>query len=319
MNLPIFWIAIFVISLCVLIRAADYFTGAAERIGLSFGIPDFIVGVTIIAIGTSLPEIISSIFAVLRNSSEIVIGNVIGSNITNIFLVVGITAIIGKKLKITYELVHIDLPLLMGSALFLTLTIWDGKFTLFEALLCLAGVVVYLLHAVTSERGYIDSKKKATFKKERQREKIGWRTFVILIISALFICLGGRYTIEAVIRLSVILNIGKEIIAASAVAFGTSLPELVVSITAAKKGKPEIAIGNVLGSNIFNALAIMGIPALIGTLTIPQNILTFGLPIMLIASLLFFFMAQDKEITQWEGWLLLIFYIFYIAGLFKIN
>jgi len=96
------------------------------------------------------------------------------------------------------------------------------------------------------------------------------------------------------------------------------LPELVVTITAARKGRPEIAIGNVLGSNIFNALAVMGIPALIGTLTIPQNILTFALPMMLIASLLFFFMSQDKEITRWEGWLLLIFYAFYIGKLLKL-
>ncbi len=286
---------------------------------MAFGIPDFVVGLTIVAIGTSLPELISSIFAVLHNSSEIVIGNVVGSNITNIFLVVGVTAIAAKKLKITYELIHIDLPLLMGTALFLTITVWDGRFSLFEALLCLIGLVVYFLHAVTSGGNGDRAKNRGMTRKPVKKIKVGVKTFIVLIISSFFIYLGGRYTVEAVIELSQIINIGKEIIAASAVAFGTSLPELVVSITAVRQGKPEIAIGNVLGSNVFNVLAVMGIPALIGSLIIPQHIITFALPMMVIASLLFFFMTQDKEISQWEGWLLLIFYVFYIGGLFKIN
>ncbi len=313
------WIIVFLASLYILIRASDYFTDSAERIGLAFGIPDFVVGITIVALGTSLPEIISSIIAVTKDSSEIVIGNVIGSNVTNIFLIIGITGIIAKKVKITYELVHIDLPLLMGSALFLAITVWDGKFTLFEALLCLGGFVVYLFHAIAGEKETRGGKTAARGKKVKQKERITGKPFVVLGISALFIYLGGRYTIEAVINISGLLNIGKEIIAASVVALGTSLPELVVSIVAARQGRPEIAIGNVLGSNIFNALAVMGIPALFGMLTIPHNIISFGLPIMVIASLLFFFMAQDKEITLWEGWLLLIFYVFFIGGLFKIN
>jgi cation:H+ antiporter len=310
------WFVVLLVSLYVLIRASDYFTSSAERIGLSFNIPTFIVGVTIVALGTSLPEIISSIFAVLSDSSEIVIGNVVGSNITNIFLVVGVAALLGKKMKVTYELVHIDLPLLMGSALFLAVTVWDGTFTLFEAMLCLAGITVYLLHAVSTKKRR--RKRGHTATEESGRERVTGKTVFILALSAFFIYLGGRFTIESVIRISEILDIGKEIIAASAVALGTSLPELVVSITAARKGEPELAIGNVLGSNIFNALAVMGIPALIAPLTIPVSIVTFGIPMMLIASLLFFFMAQDKEITNWEGLLLLIFYVFFIGKLFNL-
>ncbi len=311
----IVWVIVFIVSLYVLIRSSDYFTRAAEQIGLSFGIPDFMVGLTIVAIGTSLPEIVSSIFAVLSNSSQIVVGNVVGSNVTNIFLILGIAALIGKKIRITYELIHIDLPLLMGSALFLAVTVWDGAFTLFEAVLCLAGVVVYMLHAVFTKE------KRGTVVRggRRQRKRIGWQTVVMLVLSALFIFVGGKYTIESVIALSEMLRIGTEVIAASVIALGTSLPELAVTIAAARRGRPEIAVGNVLGSNIFNALAVMGISALIGNLVIPHNIITFGIPMMLIASLLFFFMGQDKEITQWEGWFLLIFYVFFIGKLFAIG
>lgn len=315
MPAMIVWVIVFIVSLYVLIRSSDYFTRAAEQIGLSFGIPDFMVGLTIVAIGTSLPEIVSSIFAVLSNSSQIVVGNVVGSNVTNIFLILGIAALIGKKIRITYELIHIDLPLLMGSALFLAVTVWDGAFTLFEAVLCLAGVVVYMLHAVFTKE------KRGTVVRggRRQRKRIGWQTVVMLVLSALFIFVGGKYTIESVIALSEMLRIGTEVIAASVIALGTSLPELAVTIAAARRGRPEIAVGNVLGSNIFNALAVMGISALIGNLVIPHNIITFGIPMMLIASLLFFFMGQDKEITQWEGWFLLIFYVFFIGKLFAIG
>jgi cation:H+ antiporter len=314
---PVFiWTIVFVISLYVLIRASDYFTGAAAKIGLSFGIPDFIIGVTIVAIGTSLPEIVSSVIAVLRDSSEMVVGNVIGSNIANIFLVLGVAAVIGKKLKITYDLVHIDLPLLMGSAFLLAITIIDGKFTLLEALLCMCGLIVYLLHAVSVEKRRTGVK---TQRSPKPGKELRGKTFVVLVLSSFFIFIGAKYTVETVIQLSILLHVGTEVIAASAVALGTSLPELMVTISAARKGMPEIAIGNVLGSNIFNALAVMGIPGLLGILIIPQNILLFGLPMMIIATFLFFFMGQDKEITQWEGWLLIIFYIFFILKLFNIG
>ena len=317
---PLFiWLIIFIVSLIVLIKASDYFTDSAEKIGVYFGLPAFIIGVTIVAIGTSLPELISSIFAVLKGSSEIVVGNVVGSNITNIFLVLGVAAILGKKIKVTYELVHVDLPLLVGSAFLLAVTIWDGIFTLPEALLCIGGIILYLFYTINAEKKHKDVEIKKEMKGEIKKiRKLDLKTLIILAVSAFFIYLGAKYTVESVIQLSEILNIGKEIIAISAVALGTSLPELMVTVSAARKGKPEMAVGNILGSNIFNSLAVMGIPALIGTLIIPHSILTFGLPMMLIATLLYFFITQDKEITRWEGWMLIIFYVFFIGKLFNL-
>ncbi len=300
------WIIIFVASLAALIKASDYFTESAEKIGYFLGLPSFIVGVTIVAVGTSLPELISSIFAVLKNSSEIVVGNVVGSNIANIFLILGITAIIGRKIKIAYDLIHVDLPLLVGSAFLLAVTVWDGIFSLPEGLMCLAALMVYFHYAINVE------KKREKSEQETVKRNLDWKTIIILAVSAFFIYIGASYTIESVIRLAEIFGLGKEIIAVSVVALGTSLPELAVSISAARKGKPEIAIGNILGSNIFNALGVMGIPALIGVLIIPQTMVTFALPMMLIATLLYLFITWDKQITKWEGWLLIIFYVFFI-------
>ncbi|MBW2974454.1 calcium/sodium antiporter [Candidatus Woesearchaeota archaeon] len=313
------WAGVFVISLLVLVKASDYFTLSAEKIGLFFGMAPFIVGVTIVSIGTSLPELISSIFAVVQKSSEIVIGNVIGSNITNIFLILGLATLISRKtIKIDFGLIHVDLPLLICSAFLLGLTILDGKFTLMDALLCLASYLAYLLYTITAEKTHEDIEIEKEMKKMKKIRKMGWKTPLILVFSSALIFLGAKYTVVSVIEISKILNVGKEIIALSAVALGTSLPELAVTCTAARKGKPEIAVGNILGSNIFNSLVVMGIPGLISNINIPRSIITFSLPLMVIATLIYYFITEDKEITKWEGYMLLVFYIFFIAKLFHI-
>ena len=312
----VIWLIVLVFALFILVKASDYFTESAEKIGLALGMPAFIVGVTIVAIGTSLPELLSSIIAVMKNSTEIVVGNVIGSNIANILLVLGITAIVGKKLKTSYELLSVDLPIMIGSVFFLAITLWDGVFNFWEGLLGLGILAVYIFYTTSlSEKKDTEIKKKI---KLERKSKIEWKTILSLFISAIFIFIGAKLTIDSVIQLSEIFNIGKEIIAASAVALGTSLPELMVSVTAAMKGKGSMAIGNVLGSNIFNALAVMGIPAIIAPIIVPQNILIFMLPVLLMVALLYFFITQDKQVTKWEGWMLVIFYVLFLAKLFNL-
>jgi cation:H+ antiporter len=142
------------------------------------------------------------------------------------------------------------------------------------------------------------------------------KDWIMLAASPAGIYFGARYTIDAVVAISEQLMIAPEIIALSAIALGTSLPELIVTITAAKKGKPEITIGNILGSNIFNSLMVMGIPALIGKLAIPAGIITFSLPLSLVAVLLFIIIIFDRKVNRLEGALLLLFYLFFIMRLF---
>ncbi len=310
--LLIIWLLIFIVSLSVLIKASDYFTFSSEKIGSYFGIPHFIIGVTIVAIGTSLPELISSIFSVLNKSSEIVIGNVVGSNVTNIFLIIGVTAIIGKRIKIKFSHFNIDLLFLISSAFLLSITIWDGNFNLHEALLFLSVGILYVIYTIKSYKESNVNKKKTI------KGKFEWKIVILLIVSTFFIYLGAKYTVHSIIKLSEILNLGKEIISVSALALGTSLPELMVTISASRKGNIDIAIGNVVGSNIFNTLIVMGIPTLFGSLIIPQSILNFSIWMMLIATLLFFFVIKDKELSKWEGWLFISFYIFFIGKLFNI-
>jgi len=311
------WISVFIVSLALLIKASDYFVDSAENIGVFFKIPAFIIGVTIVACGTSLPELISSVFAVLKDSSEIVVGNVIGSNITNIFLILGITAIIGKEIKLSYNIAYVDLPLLVGSAFLFAFLIWDRAFSIYEAIFLIAGIVVYIFYAInnTVDDDNLDEKNGA--KREFVTKKLGSKTWLTLVISVGVIYLSAKYTVESIIHIAEMAKIGKELIAASAVALGTSLPELVVSVVAARQGESSIAVGNILGSNIFNTFAVMGIPALFGTLKLPDSMIDLGLPIMIAATVLFFIITQQKRITQWEGWMLLIFYLFFLGKLFN--
>jgi len=310
------WGLVFIVALFVLIKSADYFTDSAEKIGIALKISPFIVGVTIVALGTSLPELISSIFAVINGASEIVIGNVVGSNIANICLVLGVAAILSKKMHVDRGLINIDLPILFGSAVYLIITAWDGIFSLGEGILGLLFLTIYLISTVKEQEA--DTKTKKEVRQKQKQKKLKTKTIIILLLSAVFIFLGAKYTVDSVIRLSEILNIGKDVIAISAVALGTSLPELFVSITAAKKGNAEMAIGNVLGSNIFNTLAVMSIPAFIGKLTIPTSVLHFSLPVMMLVTLVYLFTTQDQEVTQWEGWMLVILYLIFIAKLFNL-
>jgi len=317
MNLLLL-LLIFVASLITLVKASDFFTDAAEQVGLAMDFPPFIVGVTVVSIGTSLPELLSSLFGVFQGAPEVVVGNVVGSNVANICLVIGVAAIISAhSLRILYDLVSVDLPLFMGSALLFVLMAWDQTFSRGEALLLVIGYILYLFYVLkssddTDSEGKTSDDSPTTTASATQMSRQG----LILVLSGIFIFLGANYTIDSLIQLSEVLNIGKGVIAVSAVALGTSLPELMVTINAARKGKAEIAIGNVLGSNIFNIFVVIGIPGLIQPLPVSEAVIIPGLPTLVAASLMTFFVAQDKKVTIWEGWLFILFYAWFVGSIF---
>lgn len=313
----LFWVVVIVISLAGLVKGSDWFVEAAEKIGFALGIPSFIIGVTIVAMGTSLPELASSIVAVFSGTSEIVVGNAIGSNIANIALVLGITAVIGKKVKFGVNLMEADVPLLICSSFLLWFVLVpdaDGiaRLDIFEAILLLVGMFIFIGYSFSSD-GEEEEKVEKT--------KIPLKVYGMLLVSGVLVFLGAKYTVDSIIELSTILGIKSEAIALSVVALGTSLPEIVVSVSAMKRGKPDIAIGNILGSNIFNTFAVVGIPGLIAQvrgegLVIPSIITDFSMPMMIAMTLLFFFLMLSKSVSRWEGMMLLLFYVFFVVKLF---
>jgi len=309
------WV-IFVASLAVLIGASEFFTNAAERLGILLGLPQFIIGVTIVSIGTSLPELLSSMIAVTQDSSEVVLGNVLGSNIANILLVIGIASLVNKgPIRITYDLVSVDLPLFVGSTLLLILALWDQEFSLGEATLFLLGYLVYLFYIIRNSREEVQMDDSSFI--DRQPSFL-LQQILLIALSAALLYFGAKYTVKSLIQISSQLHIGKEILAVTAVALGTSLPELIVSIKASLKGNGEMAVGNVLGSNIFNIFVVMAVPSFLGPLKIPESIMSDGAPTLISGTLLLFFVAQDRKLTIWEGWLFLIFYVWFIGKTYNV-
>ncbi|WP_049984790.1 calcium/sodium antiporter [Halobellus rufus] len=350
---------LFVGSLLVLLAASDVFTSAAEDVGLAFGVPPFVIGVTIVAGGTSLPELVSSVLAVLQGAPEIVLGSVVGSNVANMLLVLGIAAAVAGDVRIIRELVEVDLPLLVGSAVFLLVATWDSPLVWYEGVLALAALAVYIQFTIAEKDRYVGllveefvggdgiidgtlptgtgspgtsdasdrvdesgtaaDPEQSAVDGERDSaaaapEVSGW-TFVRLV-SSLGALFGAAYVlVRSIVDLAAILGVGTELIAITAVAIGTSLPEVFVSVIAVRRGVPELAVGNVLGSNLFNSFLVTGVSSLAGDLVVPASIRSYGLPVMVIVTVLYFFVTQDREITRSEGLTLLLLYALFLLNL----
>ncbi|MEL6863847.1 MAG: calcium/sodium antiporter [Bacteroidota bacterium] len=296
-------LGLFILSLAVLLKASDWFIDSAEEIGLSLGIPSFIIGVTIVAFGTSLPELATSVASVFAGDSKIVVGNVVGSNIANIALVLALVAIIVKEIDLENNIWHVDMPFLWGSAFLLWLAIRDKHFSLFEAFLFLGGIILFLAYSFKS----------GMEEEEQDLPKAAAKSYVLLLIGGILVWLSADFTIRAITAISLIAGLSSEIIAVTAVALGTSLPEIIVSLNAARRGKTSIAVGNVLGSNIFNTYVVMSIPTFFGPLEIPDSVTDFSLPLMIVLTVLFGLVSNNKKITRWEGALLMMFYIFFLV------
>jgi len=296
-------ILIFIVSLAVLLIASDKFVDSSEKVGLALGIPSFVVGVTIVAFGTSLPELATSIVSVYSGTSEVVIGNAVGSNITNILLVLGAAAIFGKGIKIEHDVMKSDMPMLFGSAFLMYFALQDLTLSMAECIIFLVALFVFLNSSLKSTDN----------SDEIEKTKTNPRDWITIIIGAALIYFSAKYTIESLKDLATMANIPTHVIAITVVALGTSLPEVVVSLSAAKKGNHGIAVGNVLGSNIFNTYAVMAIPGLLGNLTIPESTMQFSIPFMIAVSILFGMICLTKNISKWEGYMLVAFYVFFIG------
>jgi cation:H+ antiporter len=307
----IFWIGLFVLALMVLVKGADWFLIGAEKLGLAGGLSKFVVGVVIVGLGTSLPELVSGIASIMQGAPEIVVANAIGSNIANILLVIGISAIVAKRLTTTKNLIDLELPLLAASTVLFIAAIWDKVINFPEAVILVLTYLIYLLYTI------IEGKKEG--KSEHiKRPKFTKKDFFFLIAGALGLIIGSKYLIQSVVSISEIMGIATGVIALAAVAVGTSLPELIVSVKAALKGQSEIALGNIFGSNAFNLLMVAGVPALFSRLPVDSATYTIGVPALIVVTILFIISGISKRMYMWEGAMYLMLYIFFISKLFNL-
>jgi len=302
----ILWIVILLAALYTLNKAADYFTNYAEKFGIMFGLPAFVVGVTIVSFGTSLPELGTGIIAALKGgeATSLVIANIIGSNIANILLILGIASVIGYSIKVRKDLIKLDLPLLcLATAIFVVLLVWDQTFSSLDALIALSAYGVYLWYTFSGHSRTSYTKPKGNG---------GWKIFFGLTVSAFFIWAGAKYTVESVLALGGLFQIDIALLSLTVVAIGTSLPELFVTLAAMRKKQFEVAIGNIFGSNTVNLLFIGAIPAFITPLVISPDVFIIGIPFLIISTFLYVIVSLDREIRNFEGASFLILYFIFI-------
>jgi len=325
-----FWIFIFIISLVVLVKGADWLLESAEKIGMHFGLSPFVIGVLITGIGTSLPELASGISAVFNGANEIVVANAVGSNVANILLVIGISAVVGGRLVMTKNLIDLELPLLAISTVLFLGVVYDGVVTQLEAFFLVLAYTIYLVYTVLNKgegkEGFVSTMEREIEERiEKYKQNFGFsimkpffifKDYIMLIVGAFALFIGAEYLIESVIAISDEVGIATGVISITAVAIGTSLPELLVSIKAVLQKKYETSVGNILGSNAFNALMVVGVPGVASSLVLGDKTLLVGVPVMALATLLFIISGISRTIYNWEGMIYLVVYAFFIVKLF---
>jgi len=303
---------VFVASLAALLIAARFFTSGAERIGLSFGMSPFVVGVLIVAIGTSLPELVASLISVRAGTSEIVSGNVLGANATNLLLLLGAVSVVtpGRRIVLGEQYLFIDLHFMLGSIILLSAVMIDGLIGRAEGSILIFVYVVYITYQVREGRTETAEATAAMALGAGSRSIPG--DFAILAASGAAIYFAGTFTVSSLQQLANEIGISPAIASVTILSIGTTLPELAVSITAARRGMAALAIGNILGSCIFNALVVAGSAGTLGTVIVPHSLLEFALPFVAASTLLFYLLTQDKRISRWEGMLMLAMFALFI-------
>ncbi len=316
------WIAILAVSLYVLIKGADLFIDGASKIGVRLGMSAFAVGVLIVGMGTSLPELTSSLAAVWSGVPELVIANAVGSNITNILLVVGVLAFFGGRIAIRQDLIKTELPIFVIATVHFAASVSDGVVDRVEAMLLLATFGAYLWYIIYESKhdqngDGVDDDTQGIEQVSASSEVASplWQSVGMSILGLALLILGAKYTVDMAVNLATAMAIPVAFISITAIAIGTSLPELMVTIQAIRSKQTEMGVGNIFGSNAFNMLVVVGLPSLLVPQVAGVIVMELGLAIMLVASLILFVNGLSRRIMRWEGLMMLIFFMFFLEKL----
>ena len=315
-------LAILIVGFALLVKGADLFVDGASGIAKKFGISELIIGLTIVAMGTSAPEAAVSIAAAAKGSAGISIGNVIGSNIMNIFIILGVVAAI-VPLKIERSTVRYEMPFTILVTAVFVLMGRDGLITRLDGAILWAGLLLYIAYllrqakqkpaeAPTQAETGAASAATAELAAEVPAEAPSiWKLIALTIAGLAVILVSSDYAVDAAVALAKIFNISDRVIGLTIVALGTSLPELVTSVTAALRGNADLAVGNVVGSCIFNLLFVLGTSALILPILCAPNFLSDAYVAVGATVLLLIFGYTQMKIARWEGALLVACYAAY--------
>lgn len=307
-------VALLAVGFVLLVKGADWFVEGASKVAEKFGIPQLVIGLTIVAMGTSLPEAAVSVSAALKGSAEITIGNIVGSNIMNVLLILGITSVI-TPIAVQKSTVKYELPFVVAvSAILMGLGCVDNVVgrtdgvVLWALMLCYMG---YLL--VMSKKGGIIPGEAP----DGDKPMPVWKMLLLILAGGVMIVVGSDVAVDAATELARIFGMSERLIGLTIVAFGTSLPELVTSATAAVKGKADIAVGNIVGSNIFNILFVVGTSALITPVAYASNFFVDSIVCIATAALLWVLVVRSKRLGRAGGACMLVCYAGYFIYLMR--
>lgn len=313
----LFQIVLLVIGFFMLVKGANWFVEGASTIADRFGIPQMVIGLTIVAFGTSVPEAAISISAALKGNAGLTIGNVIGSNILNILLVLGITAII-VPLTIQKNTMKFEIPfVIVITGLFLFMGANDGQITRVEGFILILFMMAFLGYLYWISKSGKEETEDELENREKSKAINMYKLLGLIVLGGVCIVLGSDVTVNSAIVIATSFGMSERLIGLTIVAFGTSLPELITSVTAGIKGKADIAIGNIVGSNIFNILFVVGVTGLITPVAFEADFLYDSMIAIIAVVMLLVFVLKSKMLKKTGGIIMLLSYGAYFIYLIQ--
>jgi len=315
-------ILLFLAGLAGLIAGAELLVRGASKLALSFGISPLVVGLTIVAFGTSSPEVAVSVGAALDGQTDLALGNVVGSNIFNVLFILGVSALI-TPLVVNIQLIRQEVPIMIGASIILLLVCLDGRIGLLDGLLLCGLMVAYTAFLIIQSRRESQAAKDEYAAEVKPASVGAWDSrlpvqLLLIVVGLGFLVAGSEALVTASIAFAKALGVSDLVIGLTIVAAGTSMPEVATSIMAAIKGERDIAVGNVVGSNTFNILGCLGLASVVSPdgLGVPSSLLALDMWVMLATALACLpVFLTGREIARWEGGVFLAYYAAYVAWL----
>lgn len=307
-------LALLVVGFVFLVKGADWFVEGAGKVAEKFGIPQLVIGLTIVAMGTSLPEAAVSVSAALKGSADITIGNVVGSNIMNVLVILGLTSVI-RPIAVQKSTVKYEIPFVaLISVFLLAIGYSDHVVGRADGVILWVLFIAYLLYLFKMAKSgeYVPEELP-----DEDKPIPVWKMVLLIIVGAVMIVLGSDMAVDAASELARIFGMSERLIGLTIVAFGTSLPELVTSVTAAVRGKADIAVGNIVGSNIFNILFVVGTSALITPVVYASNFLVDSIVCIVTMILLWLCVFRNRKLGRAGGTVMLLCYAGYFVYLMR--
>ncbi len=310
-------IFLLILGLGLLIVGAELLVRGASRLASAFGISPLVIGLTVVAFGTSSPEMAVSVMSAYEGQADLAVGNVVGSNIFNVLFILGLSAVI-TPLLVSRQLIRLDVPIMIGISVLLLLLTLDGSINRLDAALLFAGIISYTAFQIYQSR----REKKASVDEEtieKPHTPLQWLINIGFVLGGLaLLVIGSNWLVDGAVFIAQRFGVSELIIGLTIVAAGTSLPEVATSVIASIRGQRDIAVGNVVGSNIFNILAVLGLSGLVSpaSIAVSASALQFDIPVMVavaLACLPIFF--TGRVIARWEGFVFLAYYIIYTVYL----